>query len=351
MDLARNIAILMVICMHVTAAWKYGDVDTFKWHASELWDVICRSAVPIFFMISGAFYKEAPINKTVNKLVRFIAIFFEISLLYTLSDACWMLISGGYIQGNQILNGILNYKYHLWYLPEYIFVLSIAPILVKAIDEDKGKLTEYLLGIWILFGILINTILTATSGFEICELFNRYLNFLSSLVFLSKNHVGYFILGRYLSQKGTTKKIRNVLYTLGVIATIALYILTDRYSHYLGYADNRWLSTLNIFVLFQASSMFIFFWNFKISDKWTWIATFLSKYTFGIYLIHVFFLDWSYNLNIFTENGIWKYEINPLLNTPLRVILIYGVSFICTFAIKKISIFLKTQLNKQGVIG
>lgn len=292
-------------------------------------------------MISGAFYKEAPINKTVNKLVRFIAIFFGISLLYSLSDAYWMSISGGIIQENQIINGILNYKYHLWYLPQYIFVLSIAPILVRVIDEDKGKLTEYLLGIWILFGIVINTILTATSGFEVCELFNRYLNFFSSLVFLSGNHVGYFILGRYLSKKSTTNKIRNILYALGVIATIALYILTDRYSHYLGYGDNRWLSTLNIFVLIQASSIFVFFWNTKISGQWTWIVTYLSRYTFGIYLVHVLFLDWGYNLNIFTENGIWKYEINPLLNTPLRVILIYGVSFIYTFVIKKMVTLLK----------
>lgn len=30
MDLARNVAILMVICMHVTAAWKYGEASTFK---------------------------------------------------------------------------------------------------------------------------------------------------------------------------------------------------------------------------------------------------------------------------------------------------------------------------------
>lgn len=219
-------------------------------------------------------------------------------------------------------------------------MLSIAPVLVKVIDENNSKLTEYLLGMWVLLGIVTNTILTATSGFKVCELFNRYLNFFSSCVFLSGNHVGYFILGRYLSQKSITKEMKNVLYALGVLATIALYILTDWYSHYSGYGDNRWMSTLNIFVLIQASSMFVLFWNIKIVGQWAWIVTRLSKYTFGIYLVHVLFLDWSYNLKIFNENGIWKYEISPILNTPLRVILIYGASFICIFALKKMSVLL-----------
>ena len=95
MDLARNIAILMVICMHVTGIWELGEIVTLNWHAAVSWDVICRSAVPLFFMISGAFYKDAPVSKTVKKFVRFTGIFFGISLVYTLSDAYWRSISGG----------------------------------------------------------------------------------------------------------------------------------------------------------------------------------------------------------------------------------------------------------------
>lgn len=345
MDLMRNIAILMVICMHVTAAWKYGEVGTYQWHVSELWDVICRSAVPLFFMMSGAFYKDAPINKTVNKLIRYIGTLLASSLLYAISDAYWAFISVEKIRFGQIFDGILNYKYHLWYLPAYIFVLSIAPVLVRAIDDDKGRLTEYLLGIWIVFGVATNTILTATSGLEDYELFSRYVGFFSQFSFLSGNHAGYFVIGRYLSRKGITKEKRTVLYALGGGATITLYILTDRYSHCFGYGDNRWLSTLNIFVLIQAVAIFVFFLNVKMTGQWAEIATRLSEYTFGIYLIHVVFLDWSYHFQIFTENGIWRYEVDPILNVPLRVILIYGMSFICVFAVRRMLALLMKLRN------
>ena len=217
-------------------------------------------------------------------------------------------------------------------------------MLVKVIDEDKGKLTEYLIGIWLLFGILTNTLLAALSGFEQFDLWSQYISFCSSFAFLSGNHVGYFILGRYLAKKSISKEMKEVLYVLGLLATIALYVLTDWYSHYSGYGDNRWLSTLNIFVVLQATALFIFFCNIKITGRYySGIVSYLNKYTFGIYLIHVLFLDWSYRLKIFTENGIGTYEINPILNTPLRVVLIYGVSFICVFAMKKAILFLKGQ--------
>ena len=344
MDLLRNIAALMVICMHVTVAWKYGKVASLNWHVSEMWDAICRSAVPLFLMMSGAFYKDAPVSKTVNKIIKFIGIFFGISLFYSLSDAYWCSISGGKLQENQILDGILNYKYHLWYLRAYIFVLSIAPILVKIIDKDSGRLTEYLLEIWIVFGIIPNSILAATQGFEKFEMVNKFISFCSSLVFLSGNHVGYFILGRYLSKKQYLKKTRIRIYALGILSTAAIYFLTDRYSHYSKYMDSRWFGVSTIFVLLQAISLFILFSNLTVTGKYARLASRLSKYTFGIYLIHAFILDWCTHLKIFTDSGIWIFKISTVLNIPIQVILVYLMSLVCVFIVKTIGYALKAHL-------
>ena len=238
----------------------------------------------------------------------------------------------------------MNYKYHLWYLPAYIYVISIAPILVKIIDNDNGRLTEYLLGIWIVFGIIANSLLAATEGFANYELFGKYISFCSSLVFLSGNQIGYFILGRYLSKKHYLKKTRTGFYVLGAFATAALYFLTDRYSHYFGHRYTGWFSTLNIFVLLQAISLFILFSNITVTGKLARLASRLSKYTFGIYLIHVLFLDWGGNLKILTDSGIGNLEINPILNIPLQVILVYLMSLACVFIVKKIGHTLKTHL-------
>ena len=238
----------------------------------------------------------------------------------------------------------MNYKVHLWYLPAYIYVISLAPLLIKIIDNDNGRLTEYLLGIWIIFRIIANSLVTAVKGFENYELYSKYISFCSSLVFLSGNNIGYFILGRYLSRKHYIKKARYGFYTLGLLSTAALYFLTDWYSHYAGSGDTRWFSLSTIFVLLQAISLFVLFCNITVTGKHARLASRLSKYTFGIYLIHVLFLDWGFRLKFFTESGIGNLEINPILNIPLQVILIYLMSLACVFIVKKIGHTLKTHL-------
>ena len=245
---------------------------------------------------------------------------------------------------SQILVGILNYKVHLWYLPAYIYVISLAPLLIKIIDNDNGRLTEYRLEIWIIFGIIANSLVTAVKGFENFDLYRKYVSFCSSFVFISGNNIGYFILGRYLSKKNYIKKARYGLYALGLLSTAALYFLTDRYSQYSGYGDTRWFSMSNIFVLLQAISLFVLFCNITVTGKHARLESRLSKYTFGIYLIHALFLDWGRRLNIFIDSGIGNFAINPILNIPLQVILIYLMSLACTFIVKKIGHFLKAHL-------
>ena len=114
MDLTRVVASLMVVSMHVTASWKYGVLSTPEWHISEFYDSLCRSAVPLFFMISGAFYKNRPASRTVRKIIYYIAVFFGISLIYAIDDADLGSRMG---ERPNWLEGVLNYKYQLWYLP------------------------------------------------------------------------------------------------------------------------------------------------------------------------------------------------------------------------------------------
>ena len=335
MDLARIVAILMVIGIHVTSPLTKGDITSLKWHAAVSWSSLCRSANLLFFMISGAFYKDAPIGKTVKKIIKYTIIFFAVSLLYSISDA----VRGSVFEGNaiglsQILKGVAGYKYHLWYLPAYIFVLSIAPILVKVIDNDNGRLTEYMLGIWFVFAILTDTCVTAVNGFGKLEPIGKLAAFCSSLVFLTGNHVGYFILGRYLSKKQYLKKTRIGIYALGLLSTAALYFLTDWYSRYAGKGDTRWFGSFNIFVLLQAAAVFVLFNSITVTGKRARTVSRIGKCTFGIYLFHVLFLDWGGDLNILTDSGIGGLKINPVVNIPLQVLLVFLASFVIVFAVR-----------------
>lgn len=342
MDLARIVATFMVICMHVTATWKYGKPTTLEWHVSEIYDALCRSAVPLFFMMSGAFYKNQCVSKTIIKIFRYIVVFFAISLVYTIND----MVLGTQETGN-LLERILNYKYHLWYLPAFVYVLSIAPLIVKIMDSDEnGQLTRYMLALWIIFGICMNTISIGTEGWGVFSRINRLSNFISSFAFLSKNnHVGYFILGRYMIKAKTTKKQRNTIYLLGILSTVALYGLTVVYSYYDGKGDNRWMSTLNIFVLLQAIGLFEFFKNLNLDDKLSMTTGKLKEYTFGIYLVHVLFLEWADKLNIFCENEIMGFGIATILVTPLRVVVIWLMSLFFVWIFQKFHKMVKNIIS------
>lgn len=334
MDLTRVVASLMVVSMHVTASWKYGVLSTPEWHISEFYDSLCRSAVPLFFMISGAFYKNRPASRTVRKIIYYIAVFFGISLIYAIDDAYLGSRMG---ERPNWLEGVLNYKYHLWYLPAYIFVLSAAPVLVKAIDSnEENAMYKYLLGLWMFFGIGLNTVITAMNGLDSWRLFNRYCQFISSFAFMTGNHMGYFVLGRFLIKKEFTDSEKRVIYALGVLSTVALYTLTVWYSYHLGRCDERWMGTMNLFIFLQATAVFEFFKNMSVDSKYANAIGEVSTYTFGIYLVHVLFLDWARVKGVFQGCKIMGLSIHPALLIPIEAVIVWLTSFFAVWVIRKI---------------
>jgi len=48
LDALRIIAIFMVISLHITPAWKYGNCYDAKWFIAEAFDAISICAVPLF---------------------------------------------------------------------------------------------------------------------------------------------------------------------------------------------------------------------------------------------------------------------------------------------------------------
>lgn len=227
------------------------------------------------------------------------------------------------------LESITNYKYHLWYLPAYITVLFISPIIVKIMDDKDEELIRYLIIVFVIFGSLSNTISVAIRGFDNLNFLNNYIGFFST--FMTENHIGYFVLGRWLINYKVNEKSKKIIWLMGGISTICLYYLTTFYSGLHGCGDDRWLSTLNIFVLMQAMALFIFFLDFKVPDVLNKLIRLIAPTTFVIYLVHVFFLDWSYRLGVFNGTKICGIEVNCIVGIPLRVMIIYLLSYVVSF--------------------
>ena len=79
----------------------------------------------------------------------------------------------------------------------------------------------------------------------------------------------------------------------------------------------------------------------QLNKEHGWINTLSSK-TWGIYLIHVFFIDWAYRLGVFREDYILGCYIPIIINIPLRILIVWGISYIVVFIYRNIKRFAKT---------
>jgi surface polysaccharide O-acyltransferase-like enzyme len=146
--------------------------------------------------------------------------------------------------------------------------------------------------------------------------------------------IGYVVLGYYLSiksfeySKTTINLISLFLIFAGVSITIfGTYFLSKRNNDFVEYFYNY--NTLN--VLMSSVGVFLFFKNLEISNlKVIKTANFISKYSYGIYLVHVLVLTFMKNIQI-------DYDfINPIFAIPIATLICLLVSLLIVFAINKL---------------
>ena len=138
MDILRVIACIMVINMHVVADGIY-EVWTEKNHFLAVVDCTSKIAVPLFFMLSGAFSNSEKIAKALRKAIYLFALFVIFKLFYNLTDCFWLegRISWNSLYYSYHITDLTSYKYHLWYLPDFIVVTLLSPILNSSIGTDS----------------------------------------------------------------------------------------------------------------------------------------------------------------------------------------------------------------------
>lgn len=286
-------------------------------------------------MICGAFTYEKSISKTIRKIMVMYFIFLFASVFYYMSDTFFVYKYCGQkdvFSWNGLCDALVNYKYHLWYIPEYINILFISPLLVAYLEKDENRYI-YLLILFLIINIIPNTIYIAMKENNNFVFVNQMMSMIPT--FLSKNHVGYFVLGRYLFNRKINKKVKAVWTILSIFATLATFILTSMFSMKIGMGDDRWLSTLHIFIFIQAVGWFLLFKDMNIQNRMVKaIISRVAPSTFGIYIIHVFFMEWLQRKGIFWGSYIRRYEISAIWNIPIRTITIFVLSA-CSVGIYK----------------
>lgn len=173
-DLLRIQAAILVVLLHVSAiGWNMISPCKSQWMIINLYNSMTRGAVPIFFMLSGAFLlnKDIDIKDLYNKKIIPLSLVWLIwSFIYTLDTiGLNKLFTLNYIE---ILTSIVNSYYHLWFIPTLIGLYVLQPILRGIVVYRDGEFLKYLLYVFLVFGVFRTTILIFTQNSLLINLTN-----------------------------------------------------------------------------------------------------------------------------------------------------------------------------------
>jgi surface polysaccharide O-acyltransferase-like enzyme len=321
LDQMRCLAIIGVICIHASGFFVLSkNYTSLAWIIGDCFSIISRFAVPLFLMISGTLLlnKKYDFSQFIKKRYpRVIIPFLFWGLIYMayslimkdgISIGSLTTLIPGYIK---MFLGVRGYLTHYWYVWLILSIYLIIPIINKWIKFSDLREIEYFLIIWIIVSIF--------ETFSI-PFYNIDLRYFSG-------PIGLVILGYYLNNKENKILNNTILWLIIFIVSSAIRIF---FAYNLTIDLNKFivLDFYNILSIIQVASLFLFVKNFNTQSFFEKISSFfekgiierltisLSRYSYGIYLVHMLFIKFLVLLNFS------PFHKNPLLWIPLIVILV-----------------------------
>jgi surface polysaccharide O-acyltransferase-like enzyme len=335
-DILRVFATFAVMIIHVSATnFEELEPSSYDWNILNFYDSLARWCVPVFAMLSGMFFLNP--NKTVS-----------MKKLYTKSiyRVLFALVFWGFIY--ELYKRILQHApmdrhffkdiiinifqgdthYHLWFLYMILGLYIVTPILRVFIKAARKKDIEYFL----LIGFLFSSFLPTLDYFHPFHYIVPFLiNFDVNLVL---GYAVYFILGYYLSQYSVNEKVKKGIYILGILGVIITFIGNSFLSIEKGSPDNFLFYYLRVNVFFTTIALFLFvkdfFRNRHLNKTTLSIISVISKYSFGMYLVH------DMVRTLLMNAGFDNLSFNPIISVPILAVCIFIISFFATSFIRKI---------------
>lgn len=328
----RYITILNLICAaSVVFLHTNGCFWTFSkgryWFTANIIESVFYFAVPIFFMITGANlidYQDRYSTKEFFKkrakkvLIPFLAWSF-IGLIFLLVTKRLSIHS---IDIKYIFNGLCNGSIITiyWFFPALFGVYLCMPLFASVIKEKRIKVFNYIA----FLGFILNCFIPF-----VINLFN--LNVTISISMLVCNGaILYALIGYLLDKNDIALRNRILIYMLAVIGLLMHIIGTYKLSITSNSIVETFKGYYNLPCVLYSIGIFVFAKNIlnKI-DKPLFIEKF-SKYSFPIYLVHIFVIDIIHGLLNLNEYSIFYRIGMPFVVIPISVFI--------TFILKKIPI-------------
>lgn len=313
-DILRSIAMIMVIVVHVSNVYSrsFGIIGNKSFIISLFFNTVSRISVPIFLMISGALLldRKFDLKKYLKRLLKFLILIIVWDIIYLIWEYLYLGITY-----NKLYNLVLNpYRAHLWFLYTILLLYAIQPILRVIMSKSNKQVKIFLFSIWLILSSL--------------SMVNRTI----AEVFTIFSYIGFFCIGKYLYEYAKNKDLRkyNILLILIMIAcfttSITLnYLSSMKYNMFY----NLYFAYRTPFIIFSSFAFYILIISNYRKNSLNKGLMLLSDLSLGVYLIHGIFLDITIKRFIYQN-------INALVGIPLFTIIIFILSIISVFIIKKI---------------
>ena len=338
-DILRIISSYAVILIHFSGQNMNESFPSNEWIIRSLYDSSAQWSVPIFVMISGALFldssKTIGINKLYKKYIpRNVFVYCIWSLIYACQDF------NNHHNYKLLWDAIIVGKYHLWFLKMIIGLYIIVPLL-KIITTDKNcELYFIIIAIITAFVIPYSVLQIENLSIIIAEYVESI--FTSLEIKIALGYSGYFLMGHYLKTYSLSSQTKMVIYIMGGVSFIAVPVLIYYESLINGHPVSTYFDFLNPFIMIEAISLFVFVTTFThvlSHTKMVKIIVLLSKYSLGIYLVHILIMG---KVNYLC--GMDSSSFNLIIFIPIFSLLVFTLSLLFSMIVSKIPYLRKIMI-------
>lgn len=333
-DILRILSMFLVLVVHVSNYYmrRYSYISFGSYIGGSLFNTLARVCVPVFFMISGALLlsKKYSFDNYKKRVLKFVYILLFWSFIYIIWDKYFL---------NQDINVLTTgiralfhpVKAHLWFMYAIIglyITLPFAQVLVNNMDRDLENL---FIKLWLFFSGGIYILRVVFSQLEISTSIQYPIPFIQATYFLGYFISGYIIYNRLSMKKDAKKHNKKIVFfyltsTLITFAgTVIMSFIKDEYFQSLFAYRSLFLITSSV-TLFSLCIINKDKITSKLNNN---LILDLTKYSFGIYLVHVIIL------NLLT-NSLEIVKVSSFIGIPFFSFLIFIISYIIIKFISKI---------------
>lgn len=323
LDIIRFVALFLIILCHT----QIGLDSTAPILVKLKW-FVGKCGVPLFFMVSG--YLNLPVKYAdgefiLRRLKRVFIPFLFWSIVYRIL-AILLLGKEASFSSEDVF--LIASSAHLWYIYAILAVYLITPIL----SEYFQKCSRHMFNLYLLVWMISTTFTYYYHSTGHC-FFDHNITYIA---YYLTGYLGYYLLGYYIKRFSPNLilerlNLKNSL-ILGGILICAIGLIYVGY-FYLNMSTVEISSYVTSVPMLLSIFLFSLLWKIKVANPHVLrIVTTLSKYSFGIYLIHEIVI--YYILQGFF-NDTWYLGLNGTLMLLINIVVVC-VNIMISFTIVRL---------------